>query len=412
MRKSPTHRVKSFGRRWVLGATALATVVVPLTAATPASAAKPKGEPIVIGNVSLYSQEGFTGEPVARDAIQAWAKWVNAHGGINGHPVKLIVKDNHGDQAQAVSLVKDLVENEGVVAFVSNQDGALNAGYRSYLEDKGIPVLGGSVYTLEPWISSPMFYPQGLTALSSINAIVDSAKASKFKRIGSFACAEAAQCSAANDLIKNLATEAGLEYTYGGTVSSTAPDYTATCLAAKDEKTQAIVLLIAQADQGIKIADDCARQDFKPSWIFPGESISGGYLEAKNFNNAINNSPIKPWFSKDAGMKDFHAAMKKYAKDVDLDTADLPLSAVDAWAAGLMLQRAVELSGATGLPTTEDILAGLALFENETLGGVAGGLTFTDPTNKPQYCYFTIQIKNGKFTLPNGPDPKCVVPPA
>lgn len=75
-----------------------------------------------------------------------------------------------------------------------------------------------------------------------------------------------------------------------------------------------------------------------------------------------------------------------------------------------MLQRAVELSGATGALTTADILDGLAKFDHETLGGMAGGLTFTNPTNKDQYCHFTIVIKKQKFTLPNGATPKCVAP--
>ena len=44
---------------------------------------------------------------------------------------------------------------------------------------------------------------------------------------------------------------------------------------------------------------------------------------------------------------------------------------------------------------------------------MANQYTFTDPTNKNQYCYFTIEIKKQKFTLPNGAQPpKCVAPTA
>jgi hypothetical protein len=170
------------------------------------------------------------------------------------------------------------------------------------------------------------------------------------------------------------------------------------------------VLLIATADEGVKIADDCARQNYTPGWFIPGEAIGSGYLKSKSFNNTYNAVGVQPWFSKDASMNDFHAAMKKYAKGVNIDTSDLPMNSVDAWASGLMLQKAVELSGATGVPTTSDIQAGLAKFNNETLGGVTGGLTYSDLSNKNQYCYFTIQIKNQKFTLPNGAKPSCVSP--
>ena len=409
---SVRNRTARVWRSCVLAVTAFGLALVPATLSSPAaSAAQASGDPIVIGNVGTYSAAaaGGAGAEVAvgKEAIQAWGKWVNAHGGINGHPVKLIIKDNKNDQAQAVSLVKELVEQDHVVAFVSNQDGSLNSGYADYLKEKGIPVLGGSVFTLDPWVSNPMFFPQGLTAIPNITAIIDTTKRLGFKNIGSLASAEAAQCAAANGLIKSLSEKADLDYAYGGLVSSTAPDYTANCLAAKDADAKLLVLLIATADQGNKIADDCARQNYKPGWFIPGEAIGSGYL-TKAFNNTYNAVGVQPWFSKDATMKDFHAAMKKYAKGVNIDEADLPMNSVDAWASGLMFQTAVELSGATGVPTTADILAGLAKFSNETLGGVTGGLTFSDPTDKNQFCYFTILIKNQKFTLPDGEKPSCV----
>jgi branched-chain amino acid transport system substrate-binding protein len=383
----------------------LTTTTKPVTAPGP----NVTGTPIVIGSVGTYTQQagGGGGTSVGLPAIQAWASWVNSHGGVNGHPVKLIVKDNHNDQAQAVSDVKELVEQDHVIAFVSNQDGSLNAGYADYLKQKGIPVLGGNVFTLDPWISNPMFFPEGLTAIPQLNSLMASAKSQGYTKVGSLACSEAAQCAAANGLMKGLAAPAGVEYAYGGLVSSTAADYTASCLAAQGKGVQAFVLLVATADEGQQIADDCAQQNFTPAYVIPGEAIGAGYLKSKNFNNAYNNAPTEPWFSTDPSMNNFNTAMSQYAK-VDLDTADEPLLATDAWVSGLMFQQAVKLSGAKGIPTTANILAGLSKFKNETLGGMAGGLTFTNPTSKNEFCYFTIVIKDQKFTLPNGAKPQCV----
>jgi branched-chain amino acid transport system substrate-binding protein len=396
-------------RALVVGIVGLATVAaLPALTAGPASAQKASGEPIVLGNVGTYSATGASGAVGAgKEVITAWAKWVNTHGGVNGHPIKLIQKDNKNDQALAVSQVKELVEQDHVVAFVSNQDGSLNAGYADYLKEKNIPVLGGSVFTLDPWVSNPMFYPQGITAIPNITALVAIAKKAGYKNLGSLACAEAAQCAAANTLVKSLSAKGGVEYVYGGLVSSTAPDYTANCLAAKDADADILMLLVATADTGGKIADDCARQNYKPAWILPGEAIGAGYLKSNSFNNTFNAAGVLPWFSKDPALKDFKAAMKKYT-DLDLNDADEPLTADDAWVSGLMLQKAVELSGVTGVPTSADILTGLSKFDNETLGGLAGGLTYTNVEDKNQGCYFTIKIKNQKFTLPEGSTPACV----
>jgi branched-chain amino acid transport system substrate-binding protein len=380
------------------------------TGSTGSTGSAATGTPIVIGSVGTYTQGtgGFTdpGQP----AIEAWASWVNAHGGINGHPVQLIVKDNKGDQAQAVSMVKELVEQDHVVAFVSNQDGSLNAGYASYLAQQKIPVLGGSVFTLDPWISNPMFFPEGLTAIQDMTSLAISAKTLGITTVGSLACSEASQCAAANGLAKAIFAGVGIPDTYGGLVSSTATDYTASCLAAQQKGVKGLILLVPTASEGQVIAGDCQRQNYSPSYIIPGEAIGAGYLQSNVFNNAFTNSPTLPWFSTAPAMADFTAAMKQYAPSLDLNSNSTqePLTATDAWVSGLMFQEAVKLSGVTGIPTTADILAGLAKFKNDTLGGMAAGLTYTNPTNKAEGCYFTIKIESQKFTLPNGATPSCV----
>ena len=379
-------------------------------ATTSASGSAATGTPIVIGSVGTYTQGtgGFTDPGLP--AIQAWASSVNAHGGINGHPVKLITEDNKGDQAQAVSMVKQLVEQDHVVAFVSNQDGSLNAGYASYLDQQKIPVLGGSVFTLDPWVSDPMFYPEGLTAIQDMTSLAVSAKQLGITTVGSLACSEAAQCAAANGLAKAVFNGAGIPDNYGGLVSSTATDYTASCLTAEQKGVKGLILLVPSAAEGQVIAGDCQRQNYSPSYIIPGEAIGAGYLASAAFNNAFTSAPTLPWFSTAPAMADFNAAMKQYAPSLDLNSANTqePLTATDAWVSGLMFQEAVKLSGVTGIPTSADILAGLAKFNNDTLGGMAAGLTYTNPKNKIEGCYFTIQIKSQQFTLPNGATPSCV----
>jgi branched-chain amino acid transport system substrate-binding protein len=368
------------------------------------------GTPIVIGSVGTYTEGAGEFNDPGKPAIEAWASWVNAHGGINGHPVKLIVEDNQGDQAQAVSMVKQLVQQDHVVAFVSNQDGSLNEGYASYLDQQKIPVVGGSVFTLQPWVSDPMFYPEGLTAIQDMTSLAVSAKQLAITKVGSLACSEAAQCAAANGLAKEVFDAAGISDVYGGLVSSTATDYTASCLAAEQTGATGLILLVPTASEGQVIAGDCQRQNYSPSYIIPGEAIGAGYLASAAFNNAFTSAPTLPWFSTAPAMNDFNAAIKEYAPSLDLNSTSVqePLTATDAWVSGLMFAEAVKLSGATGIPTSADILAGLKKFKDETLGGMAAGLTFTDPTNKTEGCFFTIKIVKQQFTLPNGATPDCV----
>ena len=124
--------------------------------------------------------------------------------------IKLIVDDDQDNQALAVSDVEQLVQQDHVVAFVANQEGSLNSGYANYLDQHKVPVLGGNIYTLD-WDSDPMFFPQGVTAIEGEQAAVTYAKKLGIKKIGSLACSEAAQCSAANSLLKGLADKGGLD---------------------------------------------------------------------------------------------------------------------------------------------------------------------------------------------------------
>jgi branched-chain amino acid transport system substrate-binding protein len=87
-------------------------------AASGTPAAAPTKSPYVIGTVGCWTGPQSPASVGAQYAATAWSKWVNAHGGINGHPVTLYAEDEGCDQARSISAVKDLVENKHVLALV------------------------------------------------------------------------------------------------------------------------------------------------------------------------------------------------------------------------------------------------------------------------------------------------------
>jgi branched-chain amino acid transport system substrate-binding protein len=75
-------------------------------------------EPYSVGAVlSVTGGASFLGEP-ERNTVKMVDEWVNAEGGINGHPLKVIVEDTKSDVAQAVLAVRKLLERDKVVAIV------------------------------------------------------------------------------------------------------------------------------------------------------------------------------------------------------------------------------------------------------------------------------------------------------
>ena len=109
---------------------------------------------MIAGHIGTYSGllgAIFTG---GREAVNAWAQHVNANGGLDGHPVEVVTADDQGDPSINLSLTRDMVENQGVIAFVGNIVPLSLTGSRSYVEQKGIPLVGGDL-TDPAWFSSP-----------------------------------------------------------------------------------------------------------------------------------------------------------------------------------------------------------------------------------------------------------------
>jgi branched-chain amino acid transport system substrate-binding protein len=104
---------------------------------------------IPIGVVGSYSGSAASNLAVAKLAIQAWADSVNADGGINGHQVHLYIEDDGGSSQLGVTEVKSLVEQDHVVAIVGEAAASSAQAWASYVQQKGIPVVGGVLNNLE-----------------------------------------------------------------------------------------------------------------------------------------------------------------------------------------------------------------------------------------------------------------------
>ncbi len=74
--------------------------------------------PYTVGAVlSVTGGASFLGEP-ERNTVKMVEEWVNAAGGIQGHPLRMIVEDTKSDVAQVVLAVRKLLEKDKVVAIL------------------------------------------------------------------------------------------------------------------------------------------------------------------------------------------------------------------------------------------------------------------------------------------------------
>ena len=79
---------------------------------------KKEAEPYVVGGIfSISGPASYLGEP-ERNSMEMVAEAVNAKGGINGHPLKLVIYDDEGDPTKARLLAEKLLQKDKALAIV------------------------------------------------------------------------------------------------------------------------------------------------------------------------------------------------------------------------------------------------------------------------------------------------------
>lgn len=356
---------------------------------------------IKIGNVGTYS--GFAGvtSKASADAVQAWAKWTNANGGINGHPVQVVVKDDQGQAASSIAAVKDLVENEKVVAIVGPHDSGLESSWAAYLSAKKIPVIGGSA-TGATWLSDPNFFPTALTPINYTTVLANTTTVAGKKNYGLVFCAEAPACAQSVTLSQGVTKKLGLNFTGGQPLAASAPNYTAQCLALRKSNAEMIFIGTSQ-ETGLRFTADCTKQNYRPSMVQPTQSWTDDLLKNKSLEGVWLASDAVLWTGGSPAVTSFRQAMKWYSPKSPLNA-----SATSGWTGGVVFGKA--LANAGDAATAADVVKGLyGLGQDYTADGLIPPVTYTPgkpAVQKP--CGWYGLIKNGKLTTPKGSDPVCV----
>ncbi|HEY2831416.1 MAG TPA: ABC transporter substrate-binding protein [Sporichthyaceae bacterium] len=396
------------------GARAAHPVVHSIVSATSAGADVPKDSaaipganaptvvnklPIRIGTLGSFS--GVIGAVTegSPKSLGAWVGYTNAHGGLGGHPIKLIVADDQGDAATSLTLAKRLVETDHIVAMVANVTVFGFSQVEEYARAKNIPLIGGDAVD-GGWTKSTVAFPvspgvsvqviQGLRMM--INAGIH--------KLGMLYCLEvSAVCTyLANEAQKSDVGRYLLESTQ---VSLVAPSYTSQCLRLKQEGVQAVSLVMDTAGAA-RVAKDCATQGYQPKIMLLSIDATKDMPRTPGLESAlIPGGTVSPAARGVPGLDKYREVMRTYGSNVGDSGFGLL-----AYAAGeLLLLAAKNLSDN---PAPGDLFQGLWQIKNETLGGLTVPLTFAKgqpPAAKP--CIFVWGVTGGHFSAPQGAEQNC-----
>ena len=317
-----------------------------------------------------------------------------------------LVYDDGGDPARHRAGIQQMVEKEGVVAIVGDNGFlALREDSVRYVEQKRVPIVGGDALN-DLWFNSPMMFPQmaagNYKLWSQMVAAADTAgPGGKF---GYILCSEGPICQEAQKWWPEYAKRNGLTVVYGSQMSMTQPSFTAECLAAKNAGVQ-FLMLGMDTNSERRVIASCTQQGYHP--IFGLVQVRAEMAADKGIDDAMLVSNVFPFPSGDSpAAQEFQQAMAKYAPG-----AGVAYDFSQGWVTAKLFEKAA--ANLPDNPTPADILKGLWAMKNETLGGLAAPLTFSQgQPATPVTCYWPVRAKGGKWVAPLGAQSICKPRPA
>ncbi len=368
--------------------------------------ATPTKSLVRLGSVGTFS--GPVGAVVkdTTTGLRVWAQWVNSHGGLNGHPVEVLVGDDGGDPGRYNYLLKQFVELKGVIAFLYNTLGFAPAGNNKYLDSVKIFSFGSEggtevAYT-NPYVLTAT--PTGRTnADSMLLALGKAMNSTGSTKLAGFACSDFALCDnfdsswSKADVLK----KAGFESVTRGRPSMTQPDYTAQCLAAKQAGAE--VLIFGMDTSAIRrFAGDCARQGFRPK-LSTADLLALPTLPSDpNVDGMVIGTKMAPFTdTRVAGIKECYEAFAQFAPGSEVSG-----SHVNGWIIGEYFAAAA--ANLPDNPTPKDVEDGVYSIKNNNLKGMTYPITMTrGQPQARQLCYGAVVIKDRKYSTLPGPSLYC-----
>ncbi len=375
------------------------------TGSSVTSGAGASGAPLKVGLICSCSGAFGTNIAPAADVARAWASSVNSSGGLEGHPIQLTVLDDSSNPATSATDATQLVSDHVDVIL---DDTVLDAVWANTASTAKIPVVGGN-FSSEPFYTNPDFYPSGETNDSITYANVSVAKQAGADNLGNLYCAEAAQCQQSVPLIAAAGKLLGVPAVYNASISATAPNYTAQCLAAQQQHVSA--LFIGDSASVIaKVGQNCSQQGYKPIYVTEGTGFS--MMLAKSAGTGANlwsDYPDLPFWADSPEVATLNATVDKYKPGIRSNVLGWTEYAVQTWTAALLIEDAFKGSGVgtTGTPTATAMTTGLDSISNDDLSGWAPPLTFTAGQPHKVDCWFVGQVHDGTPSLVDGGKLSC-----
>lgn len=372
--------------------------------ATPAATSSPtpalKGAPYLIGNI-LEVQTPFITYPASySDTPTAFEEWTNAHGGINGHPIKIISIDDHADAAKSLAAAQQLINADHVIALAGLANPSTESAYEQFVSRSGVPVVGSAysqiAATNPDWFQTA---PGSYTITGWSRALA--AKDAGVTRYGIMYCTEVPACKLDYSTQITAANQMGgisVVKTIPAAIAS--PNFTTPCIQMRAAGING--LYFSSSVEGIaRAAVDCVRQGLHVIHVM-GESGPQLLQTPQVWKYGAAGADMSlPYWANVPQAQNYHNAMQQYFPKDELTAAS-----AQEWASFEILQAALEKVPNDPM-TPATVKKGLYLLPDGFHSGMSVPVHYKQGRLSVVKCFYLWDIKNGKYELTKGTSYQC-----
>lgn len=315
--------------------------------ASAGSSAAPS-KPIKVGSSLPLTGEFSQPGKAAEQGYKVWQKTVNDKGGLLGRKVELVIKDDQSNQNTIVADYNALVSQDKVDLLVGSYSSLLNLQASAVAEKN-------KMLFVEPAGGSPKMFNRGFKFLFfSQQATADkqgkvfaewmaALPADQRPKTAAYPTIDDPFAAPSIEGIRKILEAAGVKTVYQETYAVDTKNFD-TMVSAMKAKAPELVVHGAVFEDGVGMVRSMLKAGFKPKWLYQTTAPSLGDQYSKAIG-AENTEGIMYAIShaeqaNTPGNKEFVATYKAM-----FSGAEVPEDAADAFAAGQVLQAAVEAVG-------------------------------------------------------------------
>lgn len=382
------------------------------SADTTAPAATADKSPLLIAGT--FDTSGPSAQyPDMAKVVEAWADFINAKGGLNGHPVEVEIQDTKGDAAAAQSQTQELLAKNPILFLLSTP--STEASQAELLGAAEVPVMGvgynpaiwgGHIAAFNLTCSNdegsqlPCGIPNAFAVTTTPGAVIDEqlygAQAAGATKVTSAVCAEVDSCSTSIPVFAATAAALGLEVTESVKVSSAGGDYSAECIGFIQEGVD-FIQLSGSAVMGDGMINSCLDQGYEGIFGASAGSVHGALITRDDITLAGGLHAF-PWWVDDPLVQEYRDAMA--AGGVDEEGINDPTS-TGLWSVLQLFAKAQ--ANLSDDPTGAEAIENMYTIQDETLGGLIAPVTYSaDNPDRSRDCFWPFILQDGELTAPAG----------